>query len=38
MCGDKGPSWYTRPWVLFGDVDTTEEKEMVGKALEWRIT
>ena len=25
-CGDKGLSWYTRPWVLFGDVDTSEEK------------
>ena len=25
-CEDKGPSWYTGPWALFGDVDTSEEK------------
>ena len=37
-CGDKGPSWYTRPWSLFSDVDTFEEKQMIGKAPEWRIT
>ena len=37
-CGDKGPSWYTGLWALFGDVDTSEEKQMIGKAPEWRIT
>ena len=25
-CGDKGQNWYTGPWALFGDVDTSEEK------------
>ena len=37
-CGNKGPSWYTGPWVLFGDGDTSEEKQMIGNAPEWRIT
>ena len=31
---DKGPSWYTGPWALFGDVDTSDEKQMIGKAPE----
>ena len=26
------PSWYTGPWALFGDVDTSEKKQMIGKA------
>ena len=33
-CGDKGPSWYTGPWTLFGDVDTSKKKQMIGKAPE----
>ena len=24
--------WYTGPWALFGDVDTSEKKQMIGKA------
>ena len=24
--GDKGPNLYTGPWVLFDDVDTSEEE------------
>ena len=34
---DKGLSWYTGPLALFGDVDTSNEKQMIGKAPEWRI-
>ena len=31
-CGDKDPNLYTGPWVLFDDVDTSKEEEMIGEA------
>ena len=37
-CGDAGPNWYTGPRALFDDMDMSEEKSMIGKAPDERIT
>ena len=29
FCGGNDPNLYTGPWVLFGDVDMSDEEKMI---------